>query len=212
MKNRRATDNRWRGVGKGGRKGGSVGKNKEVKMDIRVRYTKKAIAGAFLERLEEKPVNRITVREVCDGAGINCSTFYKYYHDCFDLMEQLENEALLQMDQLLDQAKNGGLTEILTPTMQTLKEHQKLIRLHLRSDEGSRFVRKLVGHSLARLELELSGFARSELSLEERDRVKAFLVGGCIGVIEYWMYGGMRQDSQEVMDSMERLCRLLSKY
>ena len=140
-------------------------------------------------------MNRITVREVCDGAGINRSTFYKYYHDCFDLMEQLENEALLQMDQLLDQAKNGGLTEILTPTMQTLKEHQKLIRLHLR-----------------RLELELSGFARSELSLEERDRVKAFLVGGCIGVIEYWMYGGMRQDSQEVMDSMERLCRLLSKY
>ena len=201
MKNRCATDNRWRGVGKGGRKGGSVGKKKEVKMDIRVRYTKKAIAGAFLERLEEKPVNRITVREVCDGAGINRSTFYKYYHDCFDLMEQL-----------LDQAKNGGLTEILTPTMQTLKEHQKLIRLHLRSDEGSRFVRKLVGHSLARLELELSGFARSELSLEERDRVKAFLVGGCIGVIEYWMYGGMRQDSQEVMDSMERLCRLLSKY
>ena len=185
MKNRCATDNRWRGVGKGGRKGGSVGKKKEVKMDIRVRYTKKAIAGAFLERLEEKPVNRITVREVCDGAGINRSTFYKYYHDCFDLMEQLENEALLQMDQLLDQAKNGGLTEILTPTMQTLKEHQKLIRLHLRSDEGSRFVRKLVGHSLARLELELSGFARSELSLEERDRVKAFLVGGCIGVIEY---------------------------
>lgn len=113
---------------------------------------------------------------------------------------------------MLDQAKNGGLTEILTPTMQTLKEHQKLIRLHLRSDEGSRFVRKLVAHSLARLELELSGFARSELSLEERDRVKAFLVGGCIGVIEYWMYGGMRQDSQEVMDSMERLCRLLSKY
>lgn len=48
MKNRCATDNRWRGVGKGGRKGGSVGKNKEVKMDIRVRYTKKAIAGAFL--------------------------------------------------------------------------------------------------------------------------------------------------------------------
>ena len=188
MKNRCATDNRWRGVGKGGRKGGSVGKKKEVKLDIRVRYTKKAIAGAFLERLEEKPVNRITVREVCDGAGINRSTFYKYYHDCFDLMEQLENEALLQMDQLLDQAKNGGLTE------------------------GSRFVRKLVGHSLARLELELSGFARSELSLEERDRVKAFLVGGCIGVIEYWMYGGMRQDSQEVMDSMERLCRLLSKY
>ena len=91
MKNRCANDNRWRGVGKGGRKGGSDGKKKEVKMDSRVRYTKKAIAGAFLERLEEKPVNRITVREVCDGAGINRSTFYKYYHDCFDLMEQLEN-------------------------------------------------------------------------------------------------------------------------
>ena len=47
-----------------------------MKTDPRVRYTRMIIQTAFLEFLQQKPVNKITVREVCDKAEINRSTFY----------------------------------------------------------------------------------------------------------------------------------------
>ena len=59
------------------------------KTDARVRYTKNAIKEAFLSCLEEKPVNQITVKEICERAQLNRATFYAHYRDCYDLLGSL---------------------------------------------------------------------------------------------------------------------------
>jgi len=42
----------------------------------RVRYTQKGLKEVLLQLLEQKPVNRITVKEVCERAGLNRTMFY----------------------------------------------------------------------------------------------------------------------------------------
>ena len=64
------------------------------KTDARVRYTKRALKEAFLSILQEKPVNRITVKEVCELAELNRATFYTHYSDCYALLESIEQELL----------------------------------------------------------------------------------------------------------------------
>ena len=56
------------------------------KMDARKRYTQMVLKQSFLKLLKEKPVNRITVKEVCALAQLNRATFYAHYSDCFALM------------------------------------------------------------------------------------------------------------------------------
>lgn len=56
------------------------------KEDLRVRRTKKALYDAFLELLNQKPFDEITVNELCDSAGIRRATFYKHYSDKFDFL------------------------------------------------------------------------------------------------------------------------------
>ena len=73
-----------------------------MKTDARVRYTVHMIQNVFLELLKEKPVAKITVKEICGHAEINRSTFYKHYQDVYDLMEKLENEAVEAFEKLLD--------------------------------------------------------------------------------------------------------------
>ena len=34
-----------------------------------------------MERLKTKSINAITVKEICDSAGVNRATFYKHYKD-----------------------------------------------------------------------------------------------------------------------------------
>ncbi len=71
------------------------------KPDARKRYTRQMIKEAFLSLLKEKPVNKITVKELCELAQLNRATFYAHYKDCFDLMESIENELLAAFETAL---------------------------------------------------------------------------------------------------------------
>ena len=48
-------------------------------MDIRVKKTKRAIQKAFIALLREKPIEKITVKEIAERAEINKTTFYSHY-------------------------------------------------------------------------------------------------------------------------------------
>lgn len=60
--------------------------------DRRVIKTKQNIRDSFFKILKEKPINKITVSDIIRKADINRSTFYFYYDDIFDMIEQINNE------------------------------------------------------------------------------------------------------------------------
>lgn len=64
----------------------------EMRNDRRVRRTKNAIQSAFLKLIFEKDINKITIKELCERADINKSTFYLHYQDIYDLEAQFKEE------------------------------------------------------------------------------------------------------------------------
>lgn len=66
----------------------------EQRKDLRIQKTEKAIREAFLEIRRKLPLEKVKVRDICQLAMINTSTFYNHYRDVLDLSEQLENEIL----------------------------------------------------------------------------------------------------------------------
>ena len=65
---------------------------KPKKEDRRVRYTKQAIRDGFLRLLAEKPIEKISVTEICREADINRGTFYAHYSDPYELKRSLEDQ------------------------------------------------------------------------------------------------------------------------
>ena len=63
-------------------------------MDIRIEKTQRAIKNAFLELRAKKPLEKITVKELCALACVNKSTFYSHYEDIFALSEFMESETI----------------------------------------------------------------------------------------------------------------------
>ena len=59
--------------------------------------TEQKIKWVFLELLNEKELNRISVSEICQKANIHRTTFYVHYKDVADLMEQLIREMYEQI-------------------------------------------------------------------------------------------------------------------
>ena len=63
-------------------------------MDLRIEKTEKGIRNAFIELRSRKPLEKITIKELCEHAYINKSTFYSHYKDIYDLSERMEEEVV----------------------------------------------------------------------------------------------------------------------
>lgn len=61
-------------------------------MDIRTEKTRRSIYNAFICIRSRKPLEKLTVKELCEEAQINKSTFYVYYKDVYDLSDKIESE------------------------------------------------------------------------------------------------------------------------
>lgn len=72
-------------------------------MDLRIQRTRRSIADAFLKLRAEKPLEKITIKELSELALINKATFYSHYEDIYDLAEQLENETI---DRILEKTSH----------------------------------------------------------------------------------------------------------
>ena len=62
---------------------------KTTKNDHRTRVTKAMIRKAFTTILRNKPIQSISIKELCELAQINRSTFYLHYTDIYDLLNQI---------------------------------------------------------------------------------------------------------------------------
>ena len=52
------------------------------------RITERAIEESFIELLNERPLSKISVKDITDRCGINRNTFYYHYRDVPDLLER----------------------------------------------------------------------------------------------------------------------------
>ncbi len=80
-------------------KGKFVWQNREIAA-LRERKGTVKNAGFCRRRFELRPVDRITIRDLTERAGINRCTFYHHYQDIYDLLEQIEDgvmEHVLEM-------------------------------------------------------------------------------------------------------------------
>ena len=55
-------------------------------------FTKKAIQESFLKLLTERPLSKITVKDIVADCGINRNTFYYYFEDIPKLIENMVEE------------------------------------------------------------------------------------------------------------------------
>lgn len=92
-------------------------------MDLRVQRTRRSIINAFLELRAQKPLEKITVKELSEKAFINKATFYQHFSDMYELSETLEDEVIEAIFQsiphvsdLTENPRQGcqGLLEALT--------------------------------------------------------------------------------------------------
>ena len=55
-------------------------------------FTKKAIRESFIKLLNERPLNKITVKDIVEDCGVNRNSFYYHYQDLPALLEEIVSD------------------------------------------------------------------------------------------------------------------------
>lgn len=79
-----------------------------MKNNKRKQLTRAKIKHAYLSLTHQKRREKITIREICETAKINRTTFYDHYLDIFDLTDAINDDMLQHIEALLNDAKKNG--------------------------------------------------------------------------------------------------------
>lgn len=177
-----------------------------MKTDPRTRYTRQIITESFWQLLRQKPMEKITVKEVCTLAQINRGTFYRHFQDCYDLMAQLETQALDQLDQALADTRKGGLQGMLCSILQKLQNDEEFLAVLARQSRDDAFLHRVVERCFCYMNQRLRTGEGSQENAVWRGMQNTFLFAGAAGVMEYWLHSGRRTPPEQVAAAIAALC------
>lgn len=179
--------------------------NAQKQENQRTRLTKRLLREGLLELLKEKPVEYITVKELCELAELNRSTFYAYYNDVPALYQEMGSElarALLEHIWAINQG--GGVdTE---PMLAYIRDNRELFRLLVYRDEYLN-----ANQSVQRQIIEGYFDIAPDLALpcapEEREYFLQYLYMGGTGIIHRWVQNGCNLPPEQIAGLIDGLIR-----
>ncbi|MBD5157354.1 MAG: TetR family transcriptional regulator [Butyrivibrio sp.] len=164
-------------------------------------FTEKAIVETFVKILNEKPVDKITVKEVIDTCEINRSTFYYYFADIYDLIDRIfENETARFLDEHMEY---GSWAEGVKAAMAFAIENKRAIFHIYKSVSRERLERYIS----TVLDSALLGVVRSQCKeadvSEENIRLVADIYKYTLtGLVFKWLEEGMTAEPIALIDKL----------
>lgn len=177
--------------------------------------TKEKIQSVFLQLLEDRYFNKISVQTIAQAAGINRGTFYLHYLDKYDLLDRMEASLLeglenhlrqLQPGPLLEEAEKGAISFQAVGVFHYIGQHEEWFRVFLGEHNQSGFHRRLkdffVRHFLDKIIANPDFFKTATVPA---DYLSAFATSAFLGLIEQWLDNGLAESPAEMADMYIRI-------
>ena len=172
---------------------------------------------AFLELIEKKDFAYITVKEICEKAGVNRSTFYLHYETIGDLLTEsttyMLDEFMKYMPQdsaeFLEKLQDCPLEELylitpeyLAPYLTYIKKHRRLFRATVEQAAALQMQEAYLALNRHVLTPILNRF---RVPPEDQNYVMQYHISGLMAIINEWLRNDCK-DEVEHLVSVIRLC------
>lgn len=173
----------------------------------RIRYTKLFLKDALIELLKTKSISEIKIKELCELADVNRSTFYIHYTDQFDLLKQIEDEIMTDIKSMLDnyyfQTNQPAFIQMLTKILEYANNNIDICKVLLNELGDISFQKKIFQLAENTLVTEIN--MQKAISADILENIYQFVVNGCIGLIQNWIKKDRRIPPKELAELMARL-------
>lgn len=147
-------------------------------------HTKQRIFQAFTELLDKMPFEKITVEMILKQSGLSKSTFYRHFHDKYDV---LNFNSMALAERLIGQQICRNWKEFLLLMFQAIAEDSRYYRMAFRSSGQNAHSGFLYAYSFSVVEnCYLTYNHLTELSTQERYSISHYC-HGCVGILQNWL-------------------------
>ncbi len=160
--------------------------------------TKDKIFQTFLDILKEKPFDKITVRDVVERCGINRNTFYYYYSDLYELLEELFKTEISEMVSKY----NNGLRWLVgfSHMIETCYGNKKIIN-NICASRSYEYLETYMFKSCREIMAEYIYDLSQDrnISSEKIEFIISYHQYGLIGTVSEWFRTGMAEPPKQLM-------------
>lgn len=174
------------------------------KEDRRVVFTKMILRQSMFEIIKEKPVDKITVTELCRKAGINRNTFYTHYSSPRDVLGEIQNEFTQQLLFVLGNNITGSVHDIVCEIFNVISQNKELCKIFFSSHGDSEFVNNIILSCKGKV---LDEWKKTGIRIphEKSDMIFSFIVEGSLAVIKYWILNDIEMSYKEISELINTL-------
>ncbi len=178
-------------------------------MDRRVKYTKKVIKDTFIDLLDEKDINKVSVSEICKIADINRATFYRYYLDVFDLLKKMEEEFVEDVKNAYNKDDNieQSLSYYAIALLTICYENQKLAKILFTSTGKPYFLNSILEEAYSKCKARWTR-AIPDIDEDDIEYASVFIFNGALGVVNYWI----KCDFDKTVEEVAKIIQDLAHY
>lgn len=166
------------------------------KTDLRVIRTRKMIRESFIDLIQEKGYESITIRDIADHALINRATFYLHYVDKQDLVDKLIDEVFSELTDIINPCVYIQKREVKISQFQSMIEaiftnifhHAKFYQIMLSEKGVHGFNLRMQGVLQEKFRKEFSTIDLQEQKLSTPPELLIhFISSALIGTVEWWV-------------------------
>ena len=164
-------------------------------------FTEKAIKQTFIRLLGERPLDKITVKDIIDACGVNRSTFYYYFQDIYDLLNSIfESETQAIVESHIEYESWGdGIKE----AMKFVLENRKAV-LHIYRSVNKEELLKYLSTMADSFVMDAVRTQAKDMQVDE-DSIRLIAdvyKSGFLGLVTKWLEEGVQSEPMEIVDKI----------
>ena len=164
-------------------------------MNQRIKLTKSLLHNAMLKLIKDKPLQKISISELCQEAGINRSTFYKYYGSQYDLFEEMQQKFIEKINAAMRSYTNYSGSSMIERTMLYLNEHLDEACLFYLNNPTSDFYHKKIENIEFRKAIRMF---YDNLPNQVQEYFYLYNCAGADEIIRAWLKKDVRESPTEI--------------
>ncbi|WP_456272484.1 TetR/AcrR family transcriptional regulator [Bacillus sp. AK031] len=175
------------------------------KMDRRKQYTRMVLKDSLLELLQKKSISSITIKEICEMADINRSTYYAHYANQYELLNAIEEEFIEDLVRTLTQynfSKEDDSLQMTEKFFEYIADNSEVCQTLLSENTDIHFQKK--GMMITQQFIFKDWIADMKMDEETYEYINLFIVSGSIYVTKNWLENGQNKTPKEMAEILHQ--------
>lgn len=174
---------------------------------------------ALVELLNKKDFDFITIKEICEKAGVNRSTFYLHYENVNDLLEECIENSNKQFISYFNESTNDFIEKVkkadkqdlvlispnyLIPYLTYIKENKILYLVAVKKSIQMGSIKK---YNLMYEHIFAPIMNKYEINKKQQPYFMAYYINGVSAIVEEWIKNGCKDEISFICDVIIKCIR-----